>query len=125
MNNKGFSLIELLITISLIALVAIIVVKVSGNTLSLTENEAYKILKNNVINTTDKYIIECESNILKCSYTWNDNKTSINADELIKAGYFDNIIDPRNDKDISNCLIIEIEKENEVNKYKINDKNCK
>lgn len=125
MNNKGFSLVELLITISLIALVAIVVVKVSSNTLSLTENEAYKILKNNVINTADKYIIECETNLLQCSYTWNDNKTSINANELIKAGYFDNIIDPRNDKDISNCLVIEIEKENENYKYKINDKNCK
>lgn len=125
MNNKGFSLVELLITISLIALVAIVVVKVSSNTLSLTENEAYKILKNNVITAADKYIIECDSNLLECFHTWNDNKTSINANELIKAGYFDNIIDPRNDKDISNCLIIEIEKENEVNKYKINDKNCK
>lgn len=125
MNNKGFSLVELLITISLIALVAIIVAKVSGNTLSLTENEAYKILKNNIINITDKYIIECETNLLECSYTWNDNKTSINADELIKAGYFDNIIDPRNNKDISKCLVIEIEKENENYKYKINDKNCK
>lgn len=125
MNNKGFSLIELIIVISLIAVVSIIIVNLGKSTLSLTEEEAYKIIQTNIINATGKYILECENKLIECSYKWNDNKTSIKASNLIEAGYFDTIINPINNKDISDCLVIEIELDNEKYKYKINDKDCK
>lgn len=125
MNNKGFSLIELIITISLIALVSIIVVNLGKNTLSLTEEEAYKILQTNIINATDKYILECENKIIECPNEWNNNKMSIDAINLIEAGYFDTLISPITNKDISNCLVIEVKLDNNEYKYKMNDKNCK
>lgn len=125
MNNKGFSLVELLVVISLIAIVLIAIVKFSGNTLSLSENEAYKIMKNSVINASDKYILECESGILECSYKWQDDKTSFKASDLVSAGYFDKLLDPRDEKDLANCLVIEVTRAGNDYKYQVNDEKCK
>lgn len=125
MNNKGFSLIELIVVISLIAIVVIVVVKFSGNTVSLNEEEAYKIMKNSIINATDKYLLECESGLLECNHSWNNNKTTISVTSLIEAGYFKTVIDPTNNEDISKCLVIEVAKVNEDYKYKLNDEKCK
>jgi len=125
MNNKGFSLVELIIVISLIAIVVIVVVKNSSNTVSLSEEEAYKIMQNTIINATDKYLLECDGGLLECNQEWTNNKTSINVSSLIDAGYFKTVINPIDNKDISNCLTVEVTKDNEDYKYKLNDKNCK
>lgn len=125
MNNKGFSLVELLVVLSLIAIIIVIVLKVSSNTLSLSDKEAYEITKSNIIKATDKYLLECENNILECNYTWNNNKTTFKANNLIEAGYFNNLINPINNKDLKDCLIINVENVNNEYKITLNDNNCK
>lgn len=122
MNNKGFTLIEVLMTLTIIALIMIVILTNSGITLSLSNEKAYELTKTNIITVTKKYILECENNLIECPISKNKNKTQIKAKELIKAGYFKELINPINNKDLSNCLIIEIDKKNN---YKINDKNCK
>ena len=122
MNNKGFTLIEVLMTLTIIALIMIVILTNSGITLSLSNEKAYELTKTNIITATKKYMLECENNLIECPISKNKNKTQIKAKELIKAGYFKELINPINNKDLSNCLIIEIDKKNN---YKINDKNCK
>lgn len=125
MNNKGFSLVELLVVLSLIAIIIVIVLKVSSNTLSLSDNEAYELTKSNIIKATNSYLLECENNILECNYTWNDNKTTFKANNLIEAGYFNNLINPINNEDLKDCLIISVENINNEYKITLNDNNCK
>ena len=129
MNNKGFTLIEMLLTISMIALIAIIVSFSISSTLSVSKENSYDILKNNTIDMANMYIMECEANAIDCSddYVWEDNKTSFLANKLILRGYSsqDELINPINEKDISNCLIINVlANENNVYTLSIDDSKC-
>ena len=125
MNNKGFTLIEVLLTITILSLILIMIISISGNTLSISNEEAYNITKKNIINATDKYIYECENNINdNCKIIWHNNKTVVKAKNLIEEGYFQKLTNPINNINLSECLTIEVQK-NDNNKYNINDYNCK
>ena len=124
MNNKGFTLIEVICTLTIIALIAMIVAANSGSTLSLSNEEAYNLTKKNIISATNTYIIECQNDILDCNIDWNSNTNIIKAKDLIEAGYFKEITNPINNKDISNCLTIEVTKINNNYNYNINDSKC-
>ena len=79
MNNKGFTLIEVLCVIFLISVLFVASFLVVKDTLSITDEKAYQILKENIISQTKTYIDECDNNIINCKndYEWkevNDNK---------------------------------------------------
>ncbi len=122
-NNKGFTLIEYLITIVVISFVLFVVVKEIGRTLSITKNEAYSIMKQNITNTAKDYLNECNNNIINCNLNWNKNKTSFKAKILMESNYFKNLNSPIDGKDLSNCLIITAIKDNGVITTKLED-NC-
>ncbi len=129
MNNKGFTLIEMLLTITMIALIVVVVSFSINSTLSISKEKSYNILKNNIINMTNMYIMECEANTINCSndYVWNDNKTSFYANKLVLRGYFsqEELINPINEKDISNCLIVNVlVDENKVYTVSLDDSKC-
>lgn len=119
MNNKGFTLIEVLCVIFLISILFVASFLVVKDTLSITDEKAYQILKENIISQTKTYIDECENNIINCKkdYEWkkvNDNKIAyINLSLLKKYNYFDNdeIINPLTKKDMSSCLKIKVIKD--------------
>lgn len=129
MNNKGFTLIEMLLTITMIALIVVVVSFSINSTLSISKEKSYNILKNNIINMTNMYIMECEANTINCSndYVWNDNRTSFYANKLVLRGYFsqEELINPINEKDISNCLIVNVlVDENKVYTVSLDDSKC-
>ncbi len=119
MNNKGFTLIEVLCVIFLISILFVASFLVVKDTLSITDEKAYQILKENIISQTKTYIDECENNIINCKkdFGWkkvNDNKIAyINLSLLKKYNYFDNdeIINPLTKKDMSSCLKIKVIKD--------------
>lgn len=119
MNNKGFTLIEVLCVIFLISILFVASFLVVKDTLSITDEKAYQILKENIIFQTKTYIDECENNIINCKkdFEWkkvNDNKIAyINLSLLKKYNYFDNdeIINPLTKKDMSSCLKIKVIKD--------------
>ena len=129
MNNKGFTLIEMLLTITMIALIVVVVSFSINSTLSISKEKSYDILKNNIINMANMYIMECEANTINCSndYVWNDNKTSFYANKLVLRGYSsqEELINPINEKDISNCLIVNVlVDENKVYTVSLDDSKC-
>lgn len=119
MNNKGFTLIEVLCVIFLISILFVASFLVVKDTLSITDEKAYQILKENIISQTKTYIDECENNIINCKkdFEWkkvNDNKIAyINLSLLKKYNYFDNdeIINPLTKKDMSSCVKIKVIKD--------------
>lgn len=123
MNNKGFTLPEVLVALVIISIAAVVVSKEIGKTLSVTRNESYEIMKTNIIKASDLYIKECESKINNCDITWQNNKTSFKAKILKEKGYYSNLISPIDNKELEDCLVIESEKINGVIKTKIID-NC-
>ena len=68
MNNKGFTLIEVLCVIFLISIFFFGSFMVINNTFSITNEKAYEIVKEDIITQTKTYINECDNNIIKFHY---------------------------------------------------------
>ena len=132
MNNKGFSLVEGILTLTIISLLFTIVIVSVNKTLALTNEKAYELTKKNIINVVDNYILECENNLIECEndYKWeegNYNSTSFNLGILNKYSYFDkeDLINPITNERIDDCIIINIiKKDDGVIDINLDDSNC-
>lgn len=106
MNNKGFTLIEVLVTLVVISLILGITINYFSSTMAINKEEAYEVMKNNIISASQDYINECNSEIIDC-----DNTDSFYANILKDYGYFDSLNSPIDGKDIGYCLLIKTSKE--------------
>ena len=122
-NNRGFTLIEVLASLIIISLITILVLRFSGNTLSISKNEAYKIMKNNIYKASNNYVKECEAGVLSCNLEWNNNTTEFYVENLKNGGYFKNFVSPIDGKDIGKCIIIHASKDNGIININLID-NC-
>ncbi len=111
-NNKGFTLVEVLSSLVIITLIIIVVLNISHNTFSISKEQAYEIMKNNIHKASENYIRECESKQLHCNLNWNNNRTEFYVVKLKEYGYFTTLRSPIDGKDIGKCLLIEVEKNN-------------
>lgn len=83
MNNKGFTLVELLGCLVLLATILCIGLYSSRGTLATSLSTIDNISENEIINTAKEYIIENNT-------TWINNEyTCIKISELISMGYLD------------------------------------
>ena len=121
MNNKGFTLTEVLAGLIIISVVLIVVSKQIGKTLSVTKNETYDLMKRNIIKASEIYLKECMIQENKCTLEWEENKTTFNAHILKEYGYYTNFKSPIDNKELDNCLTIIATKNNGVIKTKIKD----
>ena len=131
MNNKGFTLIEVLVTIGIISILTVVTIREMNFTLSATNNEAYEIMKSNIISAGELYVKENEANILDSDFSFsnkNNNsnkvkeknkitlkektKNSFKASVLKKYGYFNNLKSPVDGKDLGDCLVLTATKSN-------------
>ena len=102
MNNKGFTFIEMLATIAVLALiVAIAIPSYTGISTAIRKNQ-----RKNIIDRIE---------IAASKYAFDTDKTIIFVEELITEGYIDsddeegNIVDPVNNERM-NCYIVEMKK---------------
>lgn len=133
MNNKGFSLIELLLSIAILSILMITFMIVINNTFSYTDEQAYESLKKSIINQVNIYILECDNGIIECKndYTWseveNNKETSFNLNTMRGYSYFteNEYINPITNEDIGECLVINVVK-NEFSSLEVslNDSEC-
>ena len=84
-----------------------------SNTLAASENTTYKLLKNNLVSTSYKYVEECTNNLIECNFDFQNNNT-FTASVLKQTGYFNNLNSPIDGKDLSDCLILTATKNNGV-----------
>lgn len=134
MNNKGFSLIEMLFTISVISLIMVVSLITVGNTFGLSSEKSYEIMKKSIITQVNQYIYECDNKIINCigDYSWlqvdNVNKTSFKLNVMKKYNYFSeqDYVNPITNEEISNCLIVNVVKnENSTIDVILDDNKCK
>ena len=121
MNNKGFTLTEVLAGLIIISIALIVVSKQIGKTLSATKNEAYALMKKNIIEASETYLKECMAQENKCSFEWEENKITFNAYVLKEYGYYTNFKSPIDNKELDNCLTIIATKNNGVIQSKLKD----
>ncbi len=114
MNNKGFTLIEVLTALIIISLALVIVSREIGKTLSITKNGSYEVMKKNIIKASELYTKDCNNNIISCNLNWENNQTTYKAKILKENGYYKDLLSPIDNKDLSDCLIIVTKKNNGV-----------
>ena len=122
MNNKGFTLTEVISVLVIISLILIITMRSFNQTVSLSKEDSYKIMKKNLISAAENYVKECDIKTIECEFSF-ENNNQFPVKVLKENGYFKNLNSPIDDKDLSNCLIMEATKENGVIMLQIID-NC-
>lgn len=122
MNNKGFTLIEVLSVLVLVSIVLLSVFLTFGSTMSASKEEAYKLMKNNIVSAGYDYVNECNLGTIVCDFSY-DSNNKFNAKALQNAGFFTNLESPIDGKDLSSCLILDVSKSNGVIIVNLTD-NC-
>ena len=113
MNNKGFTLIEVLVTLVIFSLITLIVSNLINSTLALSKEESYNLFKNNIIKASYNYLNECSANLIECEYNNKENYI-FSLNELVKNGYIKDSKSPTDNKDLSECLKIKVTHDNGV-----------
>lgn len=123
MNKKGFTLVELLATILILA----IVVSIAGysiiNIIKSSKNENYKQLINNIKDAAEVYYEECRYSKETLYPAFNNNTSAVNTfcngtvslGDLVKYGFLKGnekgnnntytIVNPNDNKSIKDCTI--------------------
>lgn len=120
-SNKGFTLIEVIITIVLVSLVLIMTTSLISDTLASTEDTTYKLVKNNIISASKQYVEECTNGIIKCNFDYETNNT-FKASILKQYGYFTDLKSPIDGKNLGECITLKATKNNGVVLIDLEDK---
>ena len=112
-NNKGFTLIEVLGVLIIISIIMGIGFRVIQSTLSVGKDDAYQLMKNNIVSVSYDYIQECNEGLISCDFSFDTNNRFF-AKELQESGYFKDLVSPIDGKDLGTCLILTATKENGV-----------
>ncbi len=113
MNNKGFTLLEVLAVLVIISLITIFVLNQISSTFSVSKEETYKIMKNNIVSASYDYIKECTAGLIDCNFSFEHNNR-FTARVLKENGYFKTMESPIDNKELGDCLILEATKDNGV-----------
>lgn len=94
MNKKGFTLVELIGVITLLAVIVLISVPIITSSINNTKQKAYNEQKNTIISGAKKWII--------VNGAKNDTSFTITLQELISAGLLEDDVlkDPRDDSNM-------------------------
>lgn len=115
MKNKGFTLIELIITITLIAIISVTVGVSVSNMLSNQKEKDAEDMKATIENAACVYV-EVENEGTTCPD--DPSKNCVSLDELIKSGLLDNDLNnPLTNEDLDINSMVKISWEN-------NEKKC-
>ncbi len=122
-NNKGFTLVELIVTVALISLVVILVVPSALDIVTNSKQELYNIQIKDIVTASKIYYEDCQYG-LKSPLCQNDSPVTITIKDLlgIKNNQTNDtlnkkkIINPITNEDITNCQIT-INKIKEESKY--------
>lgn len=120
MNNKGFTLIEVLGVLVILSIIMTIVMKSVHTTMSVGQDESYKIMKNNLISVSYQYIQECNEGLISCDFSFQDHN-QFPASVLKDKGYFKDLKSPIDGKDLGSCLILEATMSNGVTTVELLD----
>ena len=88
----------------MIAIIGGVVINYVGSTLSISKNEAYEIMKGNIVSAGYDYLGECNAETISCDLEWIDDRVSFSLIDLKNTGYFSDLKSPIDNKDLGTCI---------------------
>ena len=113
MNNKGFTLIEILIVLVLLSLVTGFVFIFLGTTISSKKEDMYKLMKDNIISAGYDYVNEYTLETIECDFSF-EQSNKFSASYLQNMGFLKKLDSPIDGKYLGYCLILEANMSNGV-----------
>lgn len=102
MKNKGFTLMELIVTISILALLAIVVVPIAIDSLEDSKEKSYVEQTKILERTAEKWSIKNAGLLSETSDYYLSIDTLVDGDYLNSS----DIIDPRDQSVMNGCIVI-------------------
>ena len=110
MNNKAFTLIELLAVVTILGILSIIIIPIIDKNIKTSKERTYKIVIENIKLSAQNYFSDNPK--LK---PLNDTFETVTLEELIKQGYIDKIKNPKTGKEFEEEINIQLQ--NNSGKY--------
>ena len=102
-NSKGFTLVELIAVITVLAIVALITVPAVNNAVKKSQERALKAQEDAIIESAKKYALENIEILPKID----SGQKIIYVGDLVEEGYLDNIpLNPITNKKMSDCITV-------------------
>ena len=83
-NNKGFTMLELLATVTILGILTTLAIQAYGKYIYKTEEKAYDFLASSAISATEEYLMD------------HQNITEVDIDTLVEKQYLESAKDPGN-----------------------------
>lgn len=102
-NNKGFTLIEILAAITILAIISTIATVAVFRYLDRTRKSSYETMEKSICDAANNYVIneELESDVVEAG----DNGVTYDAKELMSSKYLENLMDPKNNKKVCSANV--------------------
>ncbi len=115
LNNRAFTLVELLGVIIVLSVIAVIIYPVYNESITNSKNNLYNQQIKSLENASRRWGVENTSNLPMQS----DQACGIQFSDLISGGYIADtaIINPKNNQDLTGCVIVEWWESNNQYKY--------
>ena len=129
MNNKGFTLIELIVTIALLAIISLISFVSVSSAIKKNKTNNCNTLVDNIKGAANEYVSDNRYNSAFVNVAKTNMSITINASDLISGHYLssDKIKDPNDNKtDITSSVsaIVELNNDYTVKRVTVNGINC-
>lgn len=112
-NNKGFTLVELLIVIVLMISILVLAIVSFTNISEGKRSESWSYVKEQIETAAEEYLTSNE--YLFEGFNENENASgTVSLGKLVSLGYLNTVTDPRTGDALSKCTIIKITKNNGV-----------
>lgn len=108
MNNKGFTLLEVILVVAILGVITLIIVPSVSSLLNKNKSEQYENLKKSIISAAKMYVSDNRYDLgINC--TNNIYQFTIELNKLVDAGDLSNpVIDPRDKSEIELSNVVNI-----------------
>lgn len=114
-NNKGFTLVELLVVMSLLIILALMIYPTVDNYINKGKEGAYTTQIETIKAAAKNWAADNSSELPD-----NGETIKVRLDELVNSGYMEELIDPKTGEEILTSSEVVIENKNGTIQYSVN-----